>query len=275
MSGKSGTGLEMSESETDSAMARLLPGGGEASAAGGSAHAARSKRVNVLEDEEDPFPAPAPRIRQWRSVLEDGWSVYLKRSFSAMLLESAFSVLLIALPLLLIFVLALPSNDALLLIMALVALCPLAERMSYVTEELSKYTNDMMCGLLSATMGNIAELIVAIFAIGNGLIRVVQLSLLGSILANALLVLGCAFAVVSTLAQRRTTLCVCVLSDSNRSSHPLFSLLFCMRVSGRPPCADDALQQECDCCERWRVVHRHAGSGAADAAACIQRHLNT
>lgn len=48
-------------------------------------------------------------------------------------------------------------------------------------------------GLLNATFGNATELIISIFALREGLIRVVQMSLLGSILSNMLLVLGCAF----------------------------------------------------------------------------------
>ena len=48
-------------------------------------------------------------------------------------------------------------------------------------------------GLLNATFGNITEVIVSIFALKEGLLRVVQVSLLGSILSNTLLVLGCAF----------------------------------------------------------------------------------
>lgn len=46
---------------------------------------------------------------------------------------------------------------------------------------------------MNATFGNATEMIVSIFALRNGLMRVVQLSLLGSILSNMLLVLGCAF----------------------------------------------------------------------------------
>ena len=48
-------------------------------------------------------------------------------------------------------------------------------------------------GLLNATFGNVIELIISIIALKNGMIRVVQLTLLGSILSNILLVLGCAF----------------------------------------------------------------------------------
>lgn len=48
-------------------------------------------------------------------------------------------------------------------------------------------------GLLNATFGNATEMIISIYALKNGMIRVVQQSLLGSILSNMLLVLGCAF----------------------------------------------------------------------------------
>lgn len=50
-----------------------------------------------------------------------------------------------------------------------------------------------MGGLLNATFGNATELIISIYALKSGMIRVVQQSLLGSILSNMLLVLGCAF----------------------------------------------------------------------------------
>jgi Ca2+:H+ antiporter len=46
---------------------------------------------------------------------------------------------------------------------------------------------------LNATFGNATEMIISIYALKNGMIRVVQQSLLGSILSNMLLVLGCAF----------------------------------------------------------------------------------
>ncbi|XP_025884508.1 vacuolar cation/proton exchanger 5-like isoform X3 [Solanum lycopersicum] len=48
-------------------------------------------------------------------------------------------------------------------------------------------------GLLNATFGNATELIISMYALKSGMIRVVQQSLLGSILSNTLLVLGCAF----------------------------------------------------------------------------------
>ncbi|KAF2605995.1 hypothetical protein F2Q68_00044507 [Brassica cretica] len=61
------------------------------------------------------------------------------------------------------------------------------------SKQLAYYTGPTVGGLLNATFGNVTELIISIFALKNGMIRVVQLTLLGSILSNMLLVLGCAF----------------------------------------------------------------------------------
>lgn len=76
---------------------------------------------------------------------------------------------------------------------SLVGITPLAERMGYATEQLAFYTGPTVGGLLNATFGNATEMIISIYALKNGMIRVVQQSLLGSILSNMLLVLGCAF----------------------------------------------------------------------------------
>ncbi|GAV74781.1 Na_Ca_ex domain-containing protein [Cephalotus follicularis] len=77
--------------------------------------------------------------------------------------------------------------------LSLLAITPLAERLGYATEQLAFFTGPTVGGLLNATFGNATELIISIYALRSGMIRVVQLSLLGSILSNMLLVLGCAF----------------------------------------------------------------------------------
>ncbi|KAK1578397.1 hypothetical protein Q3G72_029946 [Acer saccharum] len=81
----------------------------------------------------------------------------------------------------------------------LLGIIPLAERLGYVTEQLAVYTGPTVGGLLNATFGNATEMIIAIYALKNGMIRVVQQSLLGSILSNMLLVLGCAFFIGGTI----------------------------------------------------------------------------
>ncbi|XP_057954739.1 vacuolar cation/proton exchanger 5-like isoform X2 [Malania oleifera] len=78
-------------------------------------------------------------------------------------------------------------------ILSLLGIIPLAERLGYATEQLAFFTGATVGGLLNATFGNATELIISIYALKSGMIRVVQQSLLGSILSNMLLVLGCAF----------------------------------------------------------------------------------
>ena len=75
---------------------------------------------------------------------------------------------------------------------ALLAIAPFAERLGYITEQISLHTSDTVGGLLNATFGNATELIISIAALNKGYYRVVQLSLLGSVLSNLLLVLGSA-----------------------------------------------------------------------------------
>lgn len=78
-------------------------------------------------------------------------------------------------------------------LLSLLGMMPLAERLGFVTEQLSCCTGATVGGLLNATFGNATEVIICVMALRKNMIRVVQLSLLGSILSNMLLVLGCAF----------------------------------------------------------------------------------
>jgi Ca2+:H+ antiporter len=68
------------------------------------------------------------------------------------------------------------------------AIMPLAALLSFATEELSKKVGQTLGGLLNASFGNATELIVSIVALKEGQIRLVQASMLGSILSNLLLV---------------------------------------------------------------------------------------
>lgn len=70
---------------------------------------------------------------------------------------------------------------------------PLAALLSFATEEISVHVGETVGGLLNATFGNAVELIVAVVALFRGEIRIVQASMLGSILSNILLVMGCCF----------------------------------------------------------------------------------
>ena len=67
---------------------------------------------------------------------------------------------------------------------------PTAALMGRATEELADRSGPGIGGLLNVTFGNAPELIIALFALGEGLHEVVKASLIGSILGNTLLVLG-------------------------------------------------------------------------------------
>jgi len=72
------------------------------------------------------------------------------------------------------------------------AIVPLSALLGHATEELAARTGPTIGGLLNATLGNLAELIIAGFALRAGLIDLVKASITGSILGNLLLVLGAA-----------------------------------------------------------------------------------
>ena len=72
------------------------------------------------------------------------------------------------------------------------AIVPLSGFLGKATEEIAAYTGPTLGGLLNATLGNLAELIIAILALNAGLVDLVKASITGSILGNLLLVLGAA-----------------------------------------------------------------------------------
>ena len=75
-----------------------------------------------------------------------------------------------------------------------IALIPLAGLIGRATEDLEYYVGPIAGGLLNATFGNAPEIIIGIFALQQGLISVVKASITGSIISNALLVLGSSLA---------------------------------------------------------------------------------
>lgn len=71
-----------------------------------------------------------------------------------------------------------------------ISVIPMAAYIGEGTEALAAYTNPRIGGLLNATLGNAAELIITIVAIRAGLLELVKASITGSILGNLLLVMG-------------------------------------------------------------------------------------
>jgi Ca2+:H+ antiporter len=73
---------------------------------------------------------------------------------------------------------------------ATVALAGLAYVVSFATEQVGERFGPAVTGLMQSTLGNLPELFVVIFALRAGHVVVAQTSIIGSIFANALLVLG-------------------------------------------------------------------------------------
>ncbi|XP_073300705.1 vacuolar cation/proton exchanger 3-like [Primulina huaijiensis] len=162
----------------------------------GSVH----EKVEVESDEEIPlgesqttdkiqsFNFDTPSTSQYPMVNRFS----LLRSIYVVLIKGKINFLLPFVPLT-IMLHYLSEKHGWIFFFSLLGITPLAERLGYATEQLSFYTGPTVGGLLNATFGNATEMIISMYALKNGMIRVVQLSLLGSILSNMLLVLGCAF----------------------------------------------------------------------------------
>ena len=122
--------------------------------------------------------------------------------------DSKLNVLLLAIPITFYFA-YIAEDESLAFFSSLVAIMPLAFLMGRATEEIALYTSESLGGLLNATFGNAAEMIIALLAIYAAsqadtstleglateelMVGLVQASLIGSILGNLLLVMGLAF----------------------------------------------------------------------------------
>jgi Ca2+:H+ antiporter len=84
------------------------------------------------------------------------------------------------------------AGDVTLFCVSALALVPLAWLIGEATEQAAEHTGAGIGGFLNASFGNAPELIIALFAVGNGLPDVVRGSITGSIVSNLLLVLGLA-----------------------------------------------------------------------------------
>ena len=82
------------------------------------------------------------------------------------------------------------ANPTALFICSAIAIIPVAGWIGRATEELAARVGEALGGLLNATFGNAAELIIAGIALSKGLTGVVKASITGSIIGNILLVLG-------------------------------------------------------------------------------------
>src|SRR5215475_13749216 len=110
----------------------------------------------------------------------------LKKVFAP---ENLFNWLLVFVPIAVVLEL-MHANPIAIFAASGLAIIPLAGWMGRATEHLSEKLGEGLGGLLNATFGNAAELIIALMALRKGLFDVVKASITGSIIGNVLLVLG-------------------------------------------------------------------------------------
>jgi Ca2+:H+ antiporter len=104
----------------------------------------------------------------------------------------AWVALLVFVPVALVLEWVTPENHAAIFATSVLAILPLAAVIGRATDVLADRLGGGIGGLLNATFGNAAELIIGAFALREGLIDLVKASLTGSIIGNVLLVFGAA-----------------------------------------------------------------------------------
>jgi Ca2+:H+ antiporter len=101
--------------------------------------------------------------------------------------------LLVCIPLSVYLEQAHPEAHTAIFLLSSAAIIPLARWLGVATEHIAERAGEGIGGFLNATLGNAAELIIALVALRAGEIEVVKASLSGSIIGNILLVLGASF----------------------------------------------------------------------------------
>jgi Ca2+:H+ antiporter len=108
------------------------------------------------------------------------------------LIDNRLNLLLVAVPICWVLRATSPESSWI-FIAAAISLVPLAGIIGLGTEELARRSGPTWGGFLNATFGNAAELIIALVALREGHLALVQASITGSIVGNLLLVLGLSF----------------------------------------------------------------------------------
>ncbi|KEQ65904.1 uncharacterized protein M437DRAFT_41034 [Aureobasidium melanogenum CBS 110374] len=180
-----------------------------------SEHASPNKPALGGQDGTDNVPATKPSIikRAKAGTVRFGLHTY------DALTHSWVNVLLIFVPAGII-VKALDINASVVFALNAVAIIPLAGMLAYATEVVASRLGDTLGALMNVSFGNAVELIIFIIALVKDEIRIVQASLVGSILSNLLLIMGMAFTLGGLRFQEQiynstiTQMSACLLSLS-------------------------------------------------------------
>ncbi|KAF5632001.1 vacuolar calcium ion transporter [Fusarium tjaetaba] len=151
-----------------------------------SSQAARPGSVletpNKAEEPSQENPNPTSKMNRFFAEV--------KRSVKISIFHSWLNILLIFVPVGIAVSQVDGINGGIVFGLNAVAIIPLAGLLAYATESVARKMGDALGALLNVTFGNAVELIIFISALAKNEIRIVQASLLGSILANLLLILG-------------------------------------------------------------------------------------
>ncbi len=101
--------------------------------------------------------------------------------------------LLVFVPVVFLAVKLKPEAQTLLFVLSVFAIVPLTVLLSHATESVAAKIGDALGGLLNATLGNLAELIIALTALRAGQYMLVKASIAGPIVTNTLFILGVSF----------------------------------------------------------------------------------
>ncbi|EDN96131.1 hypothetical protein SS1G_12337 [Sclerotinia sclerotiorum 1980 UF-70] len=156
-----------------------------------------------------PPPAPPPQVDGERNIIESTENEKPKKKNVAtrfwftgkhIILSSYINILLVFVPVGIVAY-AIDLSPGIIFAMNAIAIIPLAGLLSHATESVAKRMGDTIGALMNVTFGNAVELIIFMYVYlirdqdKKNEIRIVQASLLGSILANLLLILGMCFLV--------------------------------------------------------------------------------
>ncbi|OAX41504.1 hypothetical protein K503DRAFT_490567 [Rhizopogon vinicolor AM-OR11-026] len=140
-----------------------------------------------VEPEESRLPSSCSREN------ESGSRTHMWQGWRVVVFGSWFNILLPLIPVTWTLSFVLEKHHDIIFILSVLSMIPLVKLHDLSTRELALRIGGTKAGLLNASMSNTVELVIAITALRKCELRVVQASLIGSILSKLLLVLGMCF----------------------------------------------------------------------------------
>jgi Ca2+:H+ antiporter len=171
------------------------------------------KPVNTTVDGETSSALGSAKRPLWSPARVKDGSVRFIRHTKNALFHSYINIMLIFVPIGIAAKVA-HLKPEIVFSMNAIAIIPLAGLLAHATEVVAARVGDALGALLNVSFGNAVELILFIILLASDQIEVVQASLLGSILANLLLILGMAFLLGGLKYQEQVSFCQCFLPSS-------------------------------------------------------------